>query len=241
MVGKSSEAALATDSKPRDNAQGRGGDARGGRGGRGGGVRAIATAEVISIISSIGLHSPPCSISSGGLHRPSRSIISISSSSGLHSPPRNISRSSRRNISSSCRSINSSSSGVLNSSGRQDTLVGGEHRVFVSVAASPNTYMQSFEQYLPHRLKRTPSASVHCPSKRPTCNLLYESSWRLCVFLEITTTDSRCPHRRFRIYCARPPPTRLKAEYVGNIDVVFHGRNDEPITLCDVSYIQGLR
>ena len=37
------------------------------------------------------------------------------------------------------------------------------------------------------------------------------------------------------------PPTRLKAEYVGNIDVVFHGRNDEPITLCDVSYIQGLR
>ena len=30
-------------------------------------------------------------------------------------------------------------------------------------------------------------------------------------------------------------------KYVGNIDVVFHGRSDEPITLYDVSYVPGLR
>ena len=30
-------------------------------------------------------------------------------------------------------------------------------------------------------------------------------------------------------------------EYVGNIDAVFRGRSDEPITLCGFSYIPGLR
>ena len=54
-----------------------------------------------------------------------------------------------------------------------------------------------------------------------------------------------------KIYYVRPSPSdqrkvttndgiRQKVEYVGNIDVVFHGRSDEPITLCDVSYIPGL-
>ena len=55
-----------------------------------------------------------------------------------------------------------------------------------------------------------------------------------------------------KMYCVRPPlsdqqevttsdGTRLRVEYVGNIDVVFHGRSDEPITLCDVSYVSDLR
>ena len=30
-------------------------------------------------------------------------------------------------------------------------------------------------------------------------------------------------------------------KYVGNIDAVFHGRSDEPITLYDVSYLPDLR
>ena len=53
------------------------------------------------------------------------------------------------------------------------------------------------------------------------------------------------------MYCVRPllsdqrevitsVGTRLSVEYVGNNDVVFHGRSDEPITLCDVSYIPDL-
>ena len=28
---------------------------------------------------------------------------------------------------------------------------------------------------------------------------------------------------------------------IGNIDVIFHGRSDEPITLCDVSYVPDLK
>ena len=55
-----------------------------------------------------------------------------------------------------------------------------------------------------------------------------------------------------KMYCMRPPPpgqqevitsdgTRIRVECVGNIDVVFHGRSDEKITLCDVSYVPGLK
>ena len=55
-----------------------------------------------------------------------------------------------------------------------------------------------------------------------------------------------------KMYCARPPPfdqkeviasdgTRMKVEYVGNIDVIFPGRRDEPITLCDVSCVPDLK
>ena len=78
-------------------------------------VVASITAEAIIIINSSGLHSPPRSISG----------------SGLHSSPCNIIRSSRR-----C--INSSSSSSI---GRENTLAGGDHRVFVSVAASSDTSM----------------------------------------------------------------------------------------------------
>ena len=34
---------------------------------------------------------------------------------------------------------------------------------------------------------------------------------------------------------------RLKVECVGNIDVIFHGRSDEPITMIDVSYVPDLK
>ena len=55
-----------------------------------------------------------------------------------------------------------------------------------------------------------------------------------------------------KMYCVRPPPfdqkeviasdgTRLKVECVGNIDMIFHGRSDEPITLCDVWYVPDLK
>ena len=55
-----------------------------------------------------------------------------------------------------------------------------------------------------------------------------------------------------KMYCVRPSlsdqrevttsdGTRMRVEYVGDIDVVFHGRSDEPIALCDVSYIMDSR
>ena len=55
-----------------------------------------------------------------------------------------------------------------------------------------------------------------------------------------------------KMYCVRPPlpdqreeitsdGTRLRVECVGNIDEVFHGRSEEKITLCDVSYVPDLK
>ena len=55
-----------------------------------------------------------------------------------------------------------------------------------------------------------------------------------------------------RMYCVRPSltdqrdvitsdGTRLRVEFVGNIDVIFHRRSEEQITLCDVSYVPDLK
>ena len=55
-----------------------------------------------------------------------------------------------------------------------------------------------------------------------------------------------------KMYCMRPPHfdqkevitsdgTRLKVKCVGNIDVIFHGGSDEPITMIDVSYVPDLK
>ena len=53
------------------------------------------------------------------------------------------------------------------------------------------------------------------------------------------------------MYNARPPPPgretitigarrRIKVEYIGNMDVIFHGKSDQIITLIDVAYVPGL-
>ena len=58
-------------------------------------------------------------------------------------------------------------------------------------------------------------------------------------------------HDRTRIYNARPPPPgretitigdrrRIKVEYIGNMDVNFHGKSNQRITLIDVAYIPDL-
>ena len=55
-----------------------------------------------------------------------------------------------------------------------------------------------------------------------------------------------------KMYCVSLPPsnqrevitgdgTRLRVECVGNIDGGFHGRSEEQITLCDVSYVPDLK
>ena len=55
-----------------------------------------------------------------------------------------------------------------------------------------------------------------------------------------------------KMYCVRPPlsdrqraitsdGTRLRVEYIGNIDVLFHGRSEEQITLIDASYVTDLK
>ena len=58
-------------------------------------------------------------------------------------------------------------------------------------------------------------------------------------------------HDRTRMYNARPPPPgretitigdrrRIKLEYIGNMDVIFHGKSDQRITLIDVAYVPDL-
>ena len=61
----------------------------------------------------------------------------------------------------------------------------------------------------------------------------------------------RMMHDRTRIYNVRPPlPGRetitigdrreIKLEYIGSMDMIFHGKTDQRITLADVAYVSGL-
>ena len=61
----------------------------------------------------------------------------------------------------------------------------------------------------------------------------------------------RTTHDRTRIYNVSPPPAgretitirdrrRIKVEYIGNMDVIFHGKSDQRVTLIDVAYVPGL-
>ena len=58
-------------------------------------------------------------------------------------------------------------------------------------------------------------------------------------------------HDRTRTYNVRPPPPgretitigdrrRIRVEYIGNMDVIFHGKNDQRITLINVAYVPDL-
>ena len=58
-------------------------------------------------------------------------------------------------------------------------------------------------------------------------------------------------HDRTRMYNVRPLPPgretitigdrrRIKVEHIGNMDVIFHGKNDQRITMIDVAYFPGL-
>ena len=69
----------------------------------------------------------------------------------------------------------------------------------------------------------------------------------------IADSDASChmTHGRTRMYNARPPPPgretitigdrrRIRVEYIGNMDVIFHGKSDQRITLIDVVYVPDL-
>ncbi|CAM9869529.1 unnamed protein product, partial [Ascophyllum nodosum] len=58
-------------------------------------------------------------------------------------------------------------------------------------------------------------------------------------------------HDRTRMYNVSPPPPgretvtigdrrRISVEYIGNIDVIFHGKTAQRTTLIDVAYVPGL-
>ena len=71
------------------------------------------------------------------------------------------------------------------------------------------------------------------------------------VWIADSGASCHMTHDRTRIYNVRPPPPGretitigdrrgIKVEYIGNMDVVFHGKSDQRITLIDVAYVPGL-
>ena len=71
------------------------------------------------------------------------------------------------------------------------------------------------------------------------------------VWIADSGASCHMTHDRTRIYNVRPPPPgretitigdrrRIKVEYIGNMDVIFHGKTDQRIALIDVAYIPGL-
>ena len=71
------------------------------------------------------------------------------------------------------------------------------------------------------------------------------------VWIADSGASCHMTHDRTRMYNARPPPPgcetitigdrpRIKVEYIGNMDVIFHGKSDQGITLIDVAYVPDL-
>ena len=71
------------------------------------------------------------------------------------------------------------------------------------------------------------------------------------VWIADSGASRHMTHDGTRIYNARPPPPgretitigdrrRIKVEYVGNMDVIFHGKSDQRITLINVAYVPDL-
>ena len=70
------------------------------------------------------------------------------------------------------------------------------------------------------------------------------------VWIADSGASCHMTHDRTRICYVRPPPPgretitigdhrKIKVEYIGNMDVLFHGNIDQRITLIDVAYVPG--
>ena len=73
----------------------------------------------------------------------------------------------------------------------------------------------------------------------------------MTMMFGLPTASCHMTHDRTRTYNARPPPPgretipigdrrRIKVEYIGNMDVIFHGKRDQRFTLIDVAYVPDL-
>ena len=103
----------------------------------------------------------------------------------------------------------------------------------------------------------------HVPNESVVGDVTVPGSYLHCAFVvqsgsnddDVWIADSgascHMTHDRTRMYNARPPPPgretitigdrrRIKVEYIGNIDVIFHGKSDQRITLIDVAYVPDL-
>ena len=68
------------------------------------------------------------------------------------------------------------------------------------------------------------------------------------VWIADSGASCHMTHDRTMMYNARPPPPgretitigdrrRIKVEYIGNMDVIFHGKSNQRITLIDIAYV----
>ena len=71
------------------------------------------------------------------------------------------------------------------------------------------------------------------------------------VWIADSGASCHMTHDRTRMYNVRPPPPgretvtigdrrSISVEYIGNMDVIFHGKSDQRITLIDVAYVPDL-
>ena len=109
----------------------------------------------------------------------------------------------------------------------------------------------------------TPPGKLRVPSESVVGNVTVPGSYLHSAFVVqsgssedhvwITDSGASChmTHDRTRIYNVRPPPPgretitigdrrKIKVEHIGNMDVIFHGKTDQRITLIDVAYVPGL-
>ena len=70
------------------------------------------------------------------------------------------------------------------------------------------------------------------------------------VWIADSGASCHMTHDRTRIYNGRPPPAgcktitigdrrRIRVRHIGNMDVIFHGKTDQRITLIDITYVPG--
>ena len=108
-----------------------------------------------------------------------------------------------------------------------------------------------------------PPGKFHVPSESVVGDVTVPGSYLYSAFVvqsgsneddvQIADSGASChmTHDRTMIYNVRPSPPggetitigdrrRIKVEYIGNMDVVFHGKSDQRITLIDVAYVPGL-
>ena len=59
------------------------------------------------------------------------------------------------------------------------------------------------------------------------------------VWIADSGASCHMTHDRTRMYNARPPPPDRET-IIGNMDIIFHGKSDQRITLIDVAYVPDL-
>ena len=94
----------------------------------------------------------------------------------------------------------------------------------------------------------TSPGKSHVPNESVEGDTTVSGSNENYVWIADSGASCHMTHDGTRMYNARPPPPgretitigdrrRIKVDYVGNMDVIFHGKSDQRIILIDVAYV----